>query len=186
MFGRAQFFQNSSAHSNGKSAKEGIIVKEGTFLETMGFGLAKCTDGCLAGVMRTKFSDDKIVMAVKLLIGECRVGIVDIDTEHGVDVAMVGVSGRLVAVACGCCAKRRRCLLILFQRTIRIGEVVCQSNGKRTSFKEVSLGGILTVETRYLGEVFGLTAGLNKTVNHVVRSHVIISSQENGAETDGV
>jgi hypothetical protein len=50
----------------------------------------------------------------------------------------------------------------------------------------VSLGGILVIKTRDLGKVFGMVARLYKTINHMIRGHIIGATHEDGAETDGV
>lgn len=48
------------------------------------------------------------------------------------------------------------------------------------------LGRVLAIKTRNLGEVARVLTGLNKTINHVCRFHIICPSQENRTKADVV
>ena len=167
MFGRAEFLRHRGAHANGKATKKSIVVEEWALLETMGFGLADDANRSFRGVMRAKVMNELIMVVIKVMR---RAGSESVDLT-----VVVGVAG---LVASGS--------VHMFERTIGVGEIVSQCNGESAGVEEMLLVGVLAIKPRHLGEVFGMRARLNKTINHVGRCHVVGALHEDGTETDGV
>jgi hypothetical protein len=87
-------------HTDCKSSKGCGIIEERAFLETVRFHFAQGTDGCFTGVTRAEFVNHKLMVMVKLGIGEGRSGIIVrcMFADHRANVTMVGVLNLVVGI----------------------------------------------------------------------------------------
>jgi hypothetical protein len=183
---KAKFSRDACYKFDDEIFHEGVVLEERAFIK---FVDVLTAENAGVDVLRSRCSDliDDEVCIGFIVDGVVKVGINGGRSEEGVDTTTIGeipsgVSFPGFEMSIGGSVGRSHGGAL--GRTIGIGQIIVDSDGKSAWLEEAFLGRILAVKAGNLENVARVSTVVEKTINHRGGCHVVSGVHKNGTKTD--